>query len=451
MFTSWRKNTYGINPGRAVPGQSGLLSAQMNAFLEKYQYRLAENGGQLLDDLLTLSPTDAYLSELFGLNIQRTEQEAKKAQVPLWHNIPPRGSRPTEEPAIWAGRMATGDGLPLPTSRSVCGIGIVGPPGSCKSTWAMILVMQLVLAGALVIVWDIKATWQKMLNSSLLADKVVVLQIKDLMLSLLQPPPGITMNEWANRFTNVFAQVYGRISSQKILREAIEHLLSLCPPGVWPTPRMLIRYLKTLETKIYKEREYIASVLWVLVDMVNHFPHSFEFTSSDFFQQMFAQSGRLIIIENNGLPIQHWNFPICLSSEWIFALRRDNSHLRQFNILQVLEDSTSLLDPAVDRATPGGVSMIAQHMNIGRELRVNYVPICHSLSNISSKILSSLENFFVCSLRGQDLRMAQQTLGISLEEAAWLRINPRGTLCALVPSVWPLPVIVSFPQLPESL
>ena len=453
MFGSLWKNNFDASSGRIVQSHLEMTPAQFEAFREKYKYRLMENGGNLLFDLPSLDPNDDDLLELLNLNNQQIDQQARASENPLWHNNPPKGSKLTDEPAIWAGGMSTGDGLPLPTSRSVSGMGIIGPSGLGKTTLAMILAIQLVLAETLVIVWDIKATWRKLLNFPLLAGKIIVLQIHDLMLSLLQPPPGINVNEWGNRFTNVFAQVYGRISSQRILRQVIEKLLAQCPPGVWPTPRMLINYLESLMStiKTYKEREYIASVLWVLIDMMHHFPHSLEFTSSDFFQKMFSLPGRLIIIEDNGLPVHHWNFPICLSNEWIIAVRRASSHLRQFDILQVLEDSTSLIDPARDRETPGGVSMIAQNLNICREMRVGIVPICHSLGNISPKILPNLESLFVCSLRGEDLRLAQQVLGISQPEAEWLRVNPRGTACALVPSVWPLPVQITFPRLPESI
>ena len=453
MFGSWWQNNGVANGEQVGQDQPRITPAHFEQLVDKYKFRLIENGGQVLCDLAALDPCDSDLLELLSLNIQQIDQQARASEDPLWLNSPPKGNNLTDEQAIWAGGMSSGDGLPLPTSRSVSGVGITGPPGSCKSTWAMILVIQLVLAGALVIVWDIKGTWQKLLNFPLLAGRVVVLQIRDLMLSLLEPPPGIEINEWANRFTNVFAQVYGRISAQRIFRQAISELLTHCPPGAWPTPKMLINYLKSLMSavKTYREKEYVASILWVLVDLVNHFPDSFEFTSSDFFQKMFSQSGRLIIIEDCGLPTHHWNFPICLSTEWIFALRRNYPHLRQFNIIQVLEDSTSLLDAARDRETPGGVSMIAQNMNICREMRVGILPICHSIGNISPKILPNLESLFVCSLRGEDLRIAQQVLGISREQAESLRVNPRGTACALVPSVWPLPVMISFPPLPESL
>jgi hypothetical protein len=212
---------------------------------------------------------------------------------------------------------------------------------------------------------------------------------------------------------------------------------------------MLIDRLKALRTRSPKDREYASSLLWVLIDLVKHIP-CFDYTASNF-PQCLLEPGRLVIIEDIGLPIQHWNFLICMLQEWIFTYRRNNPDQRNFDIIHILEDSTALLDSATDRNTPGGVSLLAHNLNISREMRITFWPICHSLSQISRKVLPNMESFFVCSLRGDDLRFAQQILGIRPETAEFMRVNPRGTACALVPSVWPLPVLIGFPPLMEKL
>jgi len=153
-------------------------------------------------------------------------------------------------------------------------------------------------------------------------------------------------------------------------------------------------------------------------------------------------------VYNEGLPVQHWNFLISLFNEWIFTYRKNCPQIRNFNILNVLEDSTSLLDAARDRETPGGVSQLAQNLNLCREMKIGNFLICHGLKQVSPKILSNIESFFVCSLRGDDIRLAKQLLGISHKQAEFMRINPRGTACSLVPSIWPLPVLINYPRLP---
>ena len=84
------------------------------------------------------------------------------------------------------------------------------------------------------------------------------------------------------------------------------------------------------------------------------------------------------------------------------------------------------------------------------ELRIKVKAISHSLRQISPKILPNIDSYFICSLRGDNLKLAQQILGVTHEQAELLRVNPLGTACALVPSVWPLPVMITFPPLPES-
>jgi len=449
MLESWSKSWFASGAEESLRDNQNTSPEQLRNY-EKYKFRLMETGGDLLYELLALAPHDHDIAELCSvIEAQVVQEEGTNLGNRLLLNHPPRGTQLTTERAIYAGSMPSGDSLPLPESRWSCGTAITGLPGSCKTTLAMLLNSQLVFAGSLIFVWDIKRTWRKLLNFPLLLDKVIVLSVLDFVWSLLQPPPGTEIREWANRFTNVLAQAYGRISAQRILREVIDDLLAVCPTGCWPTPIMLIDRLKALRTKSPREREYVSSMLWVITDLVKHIP-CFEYTSSNF-PKCLLEPGRLVIIEDNGLPVQHWNFLICMLQEWIFTYRRNNPDERKFDIIHVLEDSTALLDSASDRNTPGGVSLVAQNLNTSREMRIALWPICHSLSQISRKILPNIESFFVCSLRGDDLRFAQQILGIRPETAEFMRVNPRGTACALVPSVWPLPVMVSFPPLKESL
>lgn len=449
MLESWCRSWFALG-GQESLRNSQNMSSEQSRKLDDYRFRLMEIGGGLLNDLTGLDPQDRDLAELCGVVESQIAQEQEVLGNRLYLNHPPRGTQLTAERAIWAGGMPSGDGLPLPESRWSGGVAITGLPGCCKTTLAMLLIIQLILAGgALAIIWDIKGTWRKLLNCVPLMDKIIVPPITDWMWSLLQPPPGTTAQEWANRSTNVLAEAYGRISAQRMLREVIDDLLAVCPPGCWPTPQMLIDRLKALRTRGPRERDYATSILYVISDLAKHLP-CFEYTSSSF-PQCLLEPGRLVIIEDIGLPIQHWNFLICMLQEWIFTYRRNNPDQRRFDIVHVLEDSTTLLDSASDRNAPSGVSLVAQNLNVSREMRITIWTICHSLSQISRKILPNIESFFVCSLRGDDLRFAQQILGIRPETAEFMRVNPRGTACALVPSVWPLPVLISFPPLMESL
>ena len=402
-----------------------------------------------LIEILNLNPTDSHAQELLEIQIQAAEVNAESLNDPLIQNCPSQGSLQITEPSICMGQMSTGESLPWPISRVPSGGLISGPPGSTKSTLIIWGAMQMVLCGLLVLVFDIKGTWRRLADYSLLAGKVTVFTVRDLTLSLLQPPSGVEQNEWHNRFTRVFALAYGRFSAQRLLRDIIERVSASCPRGIYLTPRILIDQLENFKARNAREREYVPSLLWVLKDMLNHFKDVFEYTSSDFFEKLFGQPGRLVIIEDCGLPAEHWNFLVAFFLEWIFAFRRNNPIQRQFEIAFILEDSTSLLDAQRDRETPGGVSLIPQNLNLSREMRIAIIPVVHSLRQISPKIVADIESFFVCSLRGDDIYLAQRILGITAQQAEALRVNPRGTACALCPSVWPHAVMIHYPPLPE--
>jgi hypothetical protein len=235
-----------------------------------------------------------------------------------------------------------------------------------------------------------------------------------------------------------------------VLREVIDNLLTICPRNCWPVPKWLVDRLKAVRATRSRDREYITGLLWAITDLARHLP-CFDFVSSNFPQCLVDQPGRLVVIEDVGLPVQHWNFVICLLLEYIFTYRRNNPDRCTFDIVNVIEDSTSLCDSGQDRATPGGVSLLAQHLNLCREMRTGIAVSCHSLGQISPKIRCNIENYFCCSLRGDNLGLAQQVLGITQEQAEFLRVNPRGTACALIPSVWPLPVMIGFLPIMEYL
>jgi len=448
MFGDSRKNWPGLDtgsrPGRDVEQRSHLQ------FRQVYKYPLMHAGSHVAFDLLELDPGDFYLAELCGLEQARIVDEHR--DCPFYTNVPPDGTGLSRGPSIHPARICHTDRrFPLPLDRSSSGMLISGLPGSCKTTLAMLIALMLVQAGCLVIVWELKRTWRRLLHLPLLAGRGIGLSIRDFTWSLFQGPRNISWPDWANRVTNVFAQCYGRVSAQRILRDLLNKLKSLLPCNCFPTPRMIIHCLRNFACKSLKEREYVASILWTMVDMVNHFGEGvFSYTYSDMPERLFSHPGRLFIIEDCGLPVHHWNFAVQLMVEWLVAFRRHPQN-RPFDVVFILEDCTSLVDPGQDAATPGGVSLLAQNLNICREMRIGIDLVCHSLSQVSRKILVNIENFFCCSLRGDDLSIAGQVLGVTQQQAEFLRVNPRGTACALVPSVWPLPVLVEYPPIMELL
>jgi hypothetical protein len=432
------------------------LSTKIQNEYDKYRKRLTDTDSDVLYDLAALDPDDFYIEELRQMESQRikqTERIITNAGVcgSFFLNEPSQNISLTNEPSICAGKMIiTGKKLPLPISRISNGCAITGLPGSCKTTLGMTLAAQMVLAGVLILAWDLKHTWRKLINFPPLAGKVIVLSILDFMWSLLQPPPGTTAHEWSNRFTKVFAQAFGRISAQRLLREVIDELLRHCPRNCWPVPKWLVDRLKAMRATSSRDRDLISGLLLAITDLERHLP-CFDYVSSNFPQCIIDHPGKIVVVEDIGLPVEIWNFVICLMLEYIFTYRRNNPDRCTYDIVNFIDDSTSLCDPGQDIATPGGVSLLAQHLNLSREMRSGIAIQCHSLGQISPKIRCNIENYFCCSLRGDNLGLAQQVLGITVEAAEFMRTNPRGTACSLVPSAWPLPVLIGFPNIMEYL
>jgi len=399
---------------------------------------------------LQTEPKDKYLQEYAQQLLKERITAANSATSPFDQNSPPQGSMTATKRSIAIGRLPTGDIMHKSLDTPCSGTVVTGLPGTGKSTLAGGQIIQKVRAGELAIVWDVKGTWKSMEAVTGLAGRVVVLSVVQFVVSLLCEPPGCSVAEWANRVTKLIAQDYGRMSSQRVFRDVIEKLLAEYAKGSRPSLSAIVDRVESLRATSSRDRDIISGLEWVLKDIRNHLPGCFEYTKSDFLQKLVEQGGRLIVIEDPGLPHEHRAFLIDLVWEYAFAYRRHNPESREFRIVLVLEDSGPLLDAGRDH-TAGGISTLAQNLNLGRELDIELMAVCHSLGQVSRKILPNIDSIYACSLRGDDMFVAQQVLGISHEEAEYMRTNPLGTACALVPaSGWPKPVLVSFPKLEDS-
>jgi|GEM_PF-2290067 len=393
-------------------------------------------------------PHDESLLELLSYRLATIRETIDPAMLPCIENVPPRGTVLTAEPAVCVGRMATGDGLPLPLSRFRCNGAIMGGTGTGKSVLARLIVLQAVLSGLQAVVWDLKDDWRKLADAPLLAGKVIVLRITDLILALLQPPPGVSTRVWVNRFTRVVGNAYGRYSSQRILRQVIDDLLVTCRPGVYPTLRMLIQRLRRYPARSYKERDYVDSVLWPLIDLWKNIGTAVDFTCSTFMERLVDLRGTMVIIEDDlGLPAEHRTFTIAWHLEWLFAYRGSNPAKRVETIIEVIEDASVMTDPQRDRESPGGESPLTQFGNIAREMGIGQWLLVHSASQLSRKLLGNVESVIVCNARGDDILTVQRILGLTRDQAESLRIAPIGVACALIPSVWPKPLAVRYPDI----
>lgn len=120
-------------------------------------------------------------------------------------------------------------------------------------------------------------------------------------------------------------------------------------------------------------------------------------------------------------------------------------------VIMALDDITVAVDPKVDSETPGGVSVLAEAMQMGRSLGIGMILSIHSYLGTSSRVLRNIENLIVVGAAGEDLPKLGQALGLDDPEMVLVRQLRPGEAIAYFPATFPEPVYGFVPYLPAEI
>jgi len=429
------------NDIRNQSGQGPFRPDQLWAITRDPMLRWADvSGGMTLIEQLMVNPNDPYLQEMLELQVNGQMEQAMASNDPFYPNYPSAGQLVPTAPFVILGRLPDLNFMFIPSDRLKLNIFIPGRTGSGKTTLTQLIAIQLVKLGYCVIVIDQKRSWRKLLHQSELRGKVIVLNYKDFRLTLFDPVDGETPAEAINWKTRVIGSTYGRYTSHRILPDIASSSVII--------DELINRVLQFKPGRGHREAQYRESILWVLKDIKHHFGKVFNYKSSNFMDVLCKES-RLNIIECYGLPTQPLSFFAGHIQTRYFRERLHNPAACQIPLVFILEDATAMADIQHDRETPGGVSLLSEMMFLSRELNIGTILLAHSLSSISPKILKNAESHIFLALPGEDPRAIQRILGTTPEQTAAIRILQPGQAVASNSSIWPLPVLIHFPPLPN--
>jgi hypothetical protein len=440
------------DPRRILPTIGRVRPHEILARIQDPRLRWGDvPGGELIRRQLTINPDDPYLLELASIHLQSQVEKALEANDPFYGNYPPPGRLVPSGAFVIVGTLPTRDPMFKPADSFNHNVLVPGRAGSSKTTLVQLIAIQLARLGSCVVVVDQKRSWRKLLRRPELRGQGRVFQFqKHLRLNLFQTVSGEEQGAAAARGTRLIAENYGRYSAHRLLLDLLNEALSRGQPGSGVSLQDAINLVASFRPgRGYREAEYRESMLTVLKDMKNHFGGIFDWTSTDFTRVMFSQPG-LNIIEAHGLPTQ----PLAILTDHLhlscFSHRLYNKSARNIPVVFIREDAAAMADVQRDRETPGGVSLLSEMMILSRELNIGTIVISQVLGTLSPKIIQNAETVLACAMQGEDERVIQRLLGTTAEQTAMIRVLQPGQAVASIPSVWPLPVLIAFPPIPDA-
>ena len=288
------------------------------------------------------------------MRAQQREAQIPENAKPFMEHEPDAQNLACEGPATVVGKLTSGLPMILPADDVASGIGLLGQSKRGKTILSQSSVIQLILLGVLVVVFDLKGTWRRLSRLPALANRSIVLSLSDLRLSIGEPPPGCTLDAWWSTVVNLFGSAYGRLRAHQLLFECLAVCQQEIGDGGHPSLRQIIQKaeLMTGGPKNYAS-ELARGLLESLQNMQREIGCIFACHTSDMANRLFGTPGKLIILEDHGVSIEHHQLIIAFLLQWIYRYRQANRNIQSlFHLIQfVLEDASNLLDARLDGNT----------------------------------------------------------------------------------------------------
>jgi hypothetical protein len=313
--TGWRVDADGRDGTRAYSPEEiyGLWNTD--------ELRLGDNPSYAgIARLAMNDPNDPDIHELLGLLVRGKAGEALASGDPFWGNYPPRRGVQMAADSVVVGTLPTGQEIGFAPQSATANVGILGATGRGKSTLLKKLVVQLA-QGRCVVTVEKKKELRHLSRLPGLRGRVTVLKYTELILSLVQPPPGVSEQKWATELTKVVAGCYGRQGAERLMLQILMDLLASRKPSLYPTLRELVAAVDEFKPRFgMREAAYKESIEWVLQDMLNSTDGIFDYSSSDLVEKLFSSPG-LTIIEAETLPAEHYLFLVTYLMRWLYVHR----------------------------------------------------------------------------------------------------------------------------------
>jgi hypothetical protein len=291
--------------------------------LKRPELRLADGPGNLqLAQLLMAIPEDEHLQELFQLITRTQVGQTIICDDPYLEAYPPKGSIIYPSDFLCLATMPTGDPVGVIISQLTGNVLFIGRTKSSKTALLTVLLScPQLLKNARIVVFAKKREIRDLSTIPELRDLIITFKLEELVLCYFQPPAGVLETAWNNEITRLIAQCYGRYSAQRLMGDKVRELTAKHPDGVYPTLRQLAGVIDAFKPHFGgREAAYKDSIEWCLKDLLNSTGSIWDYSYSDFLEQLYSQAG-LCIVEAEAVPPEHLTFIATYFMRWIYFKR----------------------------------------------------------------------------------------------------------------------------------
>lgn len=407
-------------------------------------------GGDLLAGQLMLDPDDAVLGEVFQLTVQQQAAKAMVSGDPFYGNYPPAGVLPP----LGRGRiplcsLPIRDVMSQPVEGVCKNVLVVGPSGSGKTTWLRAAMAALLEDGqATIVAFDRKGDLVDCAMLTRAGLPLLVLLWSELMIAMLQHPPGMRLHAFLNTFIQLLASHLNLFASRRLMLETLQLLYKRQRhAGTSPTLAEWIELIESIRVNATSRLgQYREAALFALKSIHTELGGSVGFAASDFFERLFARPG-CFVINTSGISVEAASLLASLFIFWAYESRGVVGVDCSRPLIFVLDDALPLVTGSVAAESEGGINPLSNWAFMGRSRKMGFVVSSQNFSLISPALKNNTDTLLCFSSYGRDAEELARYLHLTPEQAALLPVLQPGEVIAIARSVWPHAVYGRVPNL----
>lgn len=394
-----------------------------------------------LECALVADPNDAQLIELGAMTVADQRAQAADAADPFWANYPGHGqlATTTEDRVRWV-TLPSGSALTQST-RPFSNVLLVGPTRWAKTNMLRRLVIDLLAAGAIVVVFDPKGDFAECETLTREELPFYVFDWKELPLAFFQPPPGLDLDSFINTKIACVLGAHQRLAASKRLAVETARKLFAEKAKQEKKPRlsdwiaMVAGMSAPARTKL---GDYAHSLLYALKEIEHSaLGEVLDFAESSFLEDLFTGSARALVVRTGGLT---GGLPSILAHEFIsyaYDRRRVGRRDADRPVVFILDDAVSMLRGGAQEFRTDELNPIGEWALKASGFGVYFVGAVQFFRGTSPAFVQNCHTVISVGSTGDDAAAIARHLDLKPEQAAVLPMLRPGQAIVRARTEWP--------------